>query len=134
VSQNTHPHRPLMVQAPVRALDPDGMAVVTAGTVAFAIGAVVCWVAGAGLVAAGKGWYFWVSVTGTVLGLVGLAFGLFRKSRRNRGRPVPAGNEPLMVERIVPGTPPDAPAVQAGRQDPTDQASPAVGTGSAGER
>jgi hypothetical protein len=111
VSQNTHHHRPLMVQAPVRALDPDGVAVVTTGTIGFAIGAAVCWWFTAELTAAGKQWYLWVSVTGTVIGLLGLAFGLFRKSRRNQGRPVPAGNDPLMVEVIV-DTPvtPDAPS------------------------
>jgi hypothetical protein len=94
-----------MVQAPVRALDPDGVAVVTTGTVGFAIGAVVCWFAAPELAAVGKQWYFWVSVSGTVLGLLGLSFGLFRKSRRNRGRPVPAGNEPIMVARRVDPSP-----------------------------
>lgn len=94
-----------MVQAPVRALDPDGVAVVTAGTVAFAVGAGICWWFAADLAAGGKTWYLWVAITGTVIGLLGLAFGLFRKSRRNRGRPVPAGNDPMVVEMIV-----DAPA------------------------
>ena len=73
-----------MVQAPVRALDPDGVAVVTAGTVAFAVGAVVCWLNLAQLTATGKGWYLGVAVTGAVLGLLGLAWGLFRKVRRRR--------------------------------------------------
>jgi hypothetical protein len=83
VSQNNQ-HRPLMVQAPVRALDPDGVAVVTAGTLAFAVGAVVCWLNLVPLTAMGKGWYLGVAVTGTVLGLLGLAWGLFRKLRRKR--------------------------------------------------
>lgn len=73
-----------MVQAPVRALDPDGVAVVTAGTVGFAVGAVICWLNLAQLTATGKGWYLGVAVTGTVLGLLGLAWGLFRKVRRRR--------------------------------------------------
>ncbi len=94
-----------MVQAPVRALDPDGVAVVTTGTVGFAIGAVVCWWLAPDLAAAGKQWYFMVSVTGTVIGLLGLAFGLFRKSRRNRGRSVPAEDGPVMVEMIGDTTP-----------------------------
>lgn len=86
VSQNTHHHKPLMVQAPVRALDPDGVAVVTTGTIGFAVGAVVCWWVAPELAAAGKQWYFGVAVTGTVLGLVGLVVGLVRKTRRRRGR------------------------------------------------
>ncbi len=98
-----------MVQAPVRALDPDGVAVVTTGTIAFAIGAAVCWWLTPELTAVGKQWYFWVSVNGTIVGLLGLAFGLFRKSRRNRGRSVPAGEaDPMVVEMIV-----DAPAGEA---------------------
>ncbi len=90
VTQNTHHHKPLMVQAPVRALDPDGVAVVSAGTVAFAIAAVVCWVTRADLGALGKLWYLGVSVTGTALGLLGLAFGLYRKLRRRRNLAAPA--------------------------------------------
>lgn len=85
MTQNSHHHRPLMVQAPVRALDPDGMTVVTAGTIAFAIGAGVCWWLLPQLEAAGKGWYLGVSITGFALGMFGLGFGLFRKQRRRSG-------------------------------------------------
>lgn len=84
VTQNSHQHKPLMVQAPVRALDPDGVAVVSAGTVAFAIGAGVCWWQSAALAATGRLWYLGVALAGTVIGLLGLAFGLFRKARRRR--------------------------------------------------
>jgi Protein of unknown function (DUF2530) len=73
-----------MVQAPVRALDPDGVAVVSAGTVAFAIGAITCWLVRGDLQTAGKLWYLGVSVTGTVLGLLGLSFSLYRRARRRR--------------------------------------------------
>jgi hypothetical protein len=73
-----------MVQAPVRALDADGMAVVSTGTVAFAIAAVVCWFTRADLETIGKLWYLGVSLTGTALGLLGLAFGIYRKLRRRR--------------------------------------------------
>jgi hypothetical protein len=73
-----------MVQAPVRALDPDGVAVVSTGTVAFAIATVVCWVIRNDLEAVGRLWYLGVSATGTALGLLGLAFGLYRKARRRR--------------------------------------------------
>lgn len=87
VTQNTGDHKPLLVQAPVRALDPDGLAVVTSGTVAFAIGAVVCWLWREQLVLTGRLWYLYVAILGTVMGLVGIAFGLFRGSRRR----TPAG-------------------------------------------
>ncbi len=90
VTHSAHHHKPLMVQAPVRALDPDGVAVVSAGTVAFAIAAVVCWFSRANLETIGKLWYLGVSLTGTALGLLGLAFGLFRKVRRRRQLSGPA--------------------------------------------
>jgi len=90
VTQNTHHHKPLMVQAPVRALDADGVAVVSTGTVAFVIAAVVCWLARADLAAMGKLWYLGVSLTGTALGLAGLSFSLYRKLRRRRNLAGPA--------------------------------------------
>lgn len=85
VTQNSHQHRPVLVQAPVRALDPDGVAVIGSGTVAFAVGAVVCWLFNDVLIATGRGWYLAVAISGTVLGVAGLVFGLSR--RRRRGRP-----------------------------------------------
>lgn len=66
----------------MRALDPDGVTVVTAGTIGFAVGAGVCWWVYPQLVAAGKGWYLGVAITGTVIGLLGLAFSLLRARRR----------------------------------------------------
>ena len=84
VTQNMRQHKPLMVQAPVRALDADGVAVVSAGTVAFAIASVICWLVRGDLVTAGKLWYLGVSITGTVLGLLALSFSLYRKARRRR--------------------------------------------------
>jgi len=85
VSQNNPLHRPLLVQAPVRALDPDGVTVVTAGTIGFAIGAGVCWWIYPQLVEAGRGWYLGVAITGTAIGVLGLVFSLFRAARRRRG-------------------------------------------------
>jgi hypothetical protein len=89
VTQNSPQHRPVLVQAPVRALDPDGVAVIGSGTVAFAIGAAVCWMFADVLAATGRGWYLGVAVTGTLLGLMGLAVGFTRRHRRGR-----AGLEP----------------------------------------
>ena len=106
VPQNMRHHKPLMVQAPVRALDPDGVAVVSAGTIAFAVAAVTCWLVRADLEAAGRLWYLGVSITGTVLGLLGLSFGLYRKARRRRsqaaGRPDGSIEEALVDTDGVP--------------------------------
>lgn len=87
VTQNAEDHWPILVQAPVRALDPDGIAVVSSGTVAFVIGAVVCWLLRDNLGATGRLWYFYVAIAGTVTGLMGLAVGVIRGRRRKR----PAG-------------------------------------------
>jgi hypothetical protein len=84
VTQNSPEHRPVLVQAPVRALDPDGVAVIGSGTAAFAIGAAVCWIFADTLAATGRGWYLGVAVTGTLLGFVGLAVGFTRRHRRAR--------------------------------------------------
>lgn len=84
VSQNNHQHRPLMVQAPVRALDPDGVAVVTAGTIGFAVSAALCWWLAPQLAAAGKLWYLGVAIIGTLIGLIGLTITFIRRARRRR--------------------------------------------------
>lgn len=84
VTQNTGEHRPILMQAPVRALDPDGIAVVGSGTAAFAAGAIACWIFLAPLTATGRAWYLWVAITGTAIGLAGLAVGLMRGRKRRR--------------------------------------------------
>ncbi|MGV8909764.1 MAG: DUF2530 domain-containing protein [Propionicimonas sp.] len=101
MTQNMRYHKPLMVQAPVRALDADGVAVVSAGTVAFAIGAVTCWLVRGDLEAAGKLWYLGVSITGTVLGLLGLSFGLYRKARRRRRALDPTGETGSIEKTLI---------------------------------
>ncbi len=87
VTQNSRLTRPALVQAPVRALDPDGLGIVGSGTAAFAVGAVVCWVFNDVLAATGRGWYLAVAITGTVIGLIGLAFGLNRRRKHARTEP-----------------------------------------------
>jgi len=94
VTQNSPQHRPVLVQAPVRALDPDGVAVIGSGTVAFAVGAAVCWMFADVLAATGRGWYLGVAITGTVLGLLGLGVGFARRHRRER-RELERADEPL---------------------------------------
>lgn len=83
------------MQAPVRALDPDGFAVVGSGTVAFAIGAVVCWVFLSQLTSTGRGWYLYVAIVGTLIGVAGLGVGFIRRHRRQRP------NRALVEEPLV---------------------------------
>jgi len=75
-------HTPLLVQAPVRALDPDGAAVITSGTAAFAVAWLVCWLEFEALVAAGQGWWLGVCMVGFVIGVVGTAISWTRHRRR----------------------------------------------------
>ncbi len=86
----------------MRALDPDGVTVVTAGTIGFAIGVAVCWWSYPQLLALGKGWYLGVAITGTVIGVLGLAFSLLRVARRRRRG---AGDTPADPDAL-PETPP----------------------------
>jgi hypothetical protein len=86
VTQNGGEHKPILVQAPVRALDPDGIAVVGSGTAAFAAGAIACWVFLEPLTATGRAWYLWVAITGTVIGVIGLGIGLARGRKRRHSR------------------------------------------------
>lgn len=101
----------------MRALDPDGVTVVTAGTIGFAIGTGLCWWGYAQLAAAGKGWYLGVAITGTAIGLLGLAFSLFRARRRRRTE-VETPDEPLDDLPVVP----PRRALESPSQDPTPSA------------
>lgn len=104
VTQNGVQHRPLLVQAPVRALDPDGVAVVTAGTVGFGVGVISCAVWLPQLTAAGKGWYLGVAILGFCLGLAGVAFSLVRRHRRQNvlpSRALDASAEATSVEKAA---------------------------------
>lgn len=76
------PHKPLLVQAPVRALDPDGAGILTLGTVAFAIATVVCWLNLDALNSAGQGWWLGVCLVGVAIGLIGTVFSWSRHRRR----------------------------------------------------
>ncbi len=87
VTRNAPDHRPILAQAPVRALDPDGIAVVSSGTAAFAVGAVVCWIFRDSLAASGRDWYFLVAVAGTLIGGLGLVISVVRGRRRRTGAP-----------------------------------------------
>ena len=77
------PHRHFWVQAPVPALDVDGLAVVTVGTATFGGAAVIMAVAYDWLAAHGHGSWLQISVAGFALGLIGLAY-CWRRRRRRR--------------------------------------------------
>lgn len=80
------PARHLLVQAPVPAMDVDGFTVTLIGLVAFAVASVLSVVFYRDLDRAGDGWWLGVCLSGFGLGLVGLAYCLYRRSRRRAGR------------------------------------------------
>ena len=75
-------HRHFLVQAPVPAVDVDGLAVVTVGTAIFGLISVVFAFAYDWLAANGHGIWLQVSLSGFVLGLIGLAYCWNRRRRR----------------------------------------------------
>ncbi len=76
---------PMLVQAPVKALDEDGVAVAVISTVAFAVASVVAWINVGALSAGGHRWWLWVAVSGTVIGIGFTAYCLIRRAR-NKAR------------------------------------------------
>ncbi|MFL6027950.1 MAG: DUF2530 domain-containing protein [Friedmanniella sp.] len=90
-----HEHHHLLVQAPVPAVDVDGIRVVTVGTVLFAVASILTALLYPRLQAEGRGWWLGVCVSGFVLGLVGLLYCWNRVRQRRRGTgPTAAGADP----------------------------------------
>ncbi|SDR84773.1 Protein of unknown function [Friedmanniella luteola] len=79
-----HHHR--LVQAPVPAVDVDGLRVVAVGTVLFAVAAVLTGLRRDQLVAAGHEDWFGVCVSGAGLGLLGLLY-CWNRVRQRRSAP-----------------------------------------------
>jgi hypothetical protein len=79
-------HRHFLVQAPVPPADVDGLAIVTVGTAIFGLVSVVFAFAYDWLAAHGHGIWLQISVSGFVLGLVGLAY-CWNRRRRRRDAP-----------------------------------------------
>lgn len=73
------------MQAPVPALDVDGLTVVSVGTLMFAVAAVILALDYADLKAEGHGWWLGVAVSGFLLGLVGLLYCGNRRRQRQVG-------------------------------------------------
>jgi hypothetical protein len=67
-------------------MDVDGLNVTRLGLVLFAVASVLAGVYYPQLERAGNGWWLGVCVSGFGLGLVGLAYCLYRRSRRRAGR------------------------------------------------
>lgn len=67
-------------------LDADGVGAVAAGTVAWAVLAVVLFVLRDRLVAADAQWWLWVALTGTGLGLPGLWYTTRRRAAYRRAQ------------------------------------------------
>jgi hypothetical protein len=76
-------HRHFWVQAPVPALDVDGLAVVTVGTVIFALVSVVLAIGYDWLATHGRTSWLQISVAGFLLGLIVLAYCWNRRRRRH---------------------------------------------------
>ena len=76
-------HHHFLVQAPVPAVDADGIRVVSVGTVLFMVASVVLGLLHPQLVAAGRGWWLLVCLSGAGLGLIGLLYCWNRVRRRS---------------------------------------------------
>ena len=75
-------HHHFLVQAPVPPADVDGLAVVSVGTAIFGLVSVILAFAYDWLAAHGHGIWLQISVSGFVLGLIGLAYCWNRRRRR----------------------------------------------------
>jgi hypothetical protein len=84
VSQDDAEHHLPTLQAPVKALDPHGVTIVTLGTVMFVIGTAICWWQLPALQSLGKGWWFATAALGTVIGVLALTVLLVRRRLRLR--------------------------------------------------
>ena len=92
-------HHHILVQAPVPAVDVDGIRVVTVGTALYAVAAVVTGLLHPRLAADGRGWWFAVCVSGFGLGLLGLIYCWNRVRQRRAGSgPTAAGADPVSAE------------------------------------
>lgn len=98
-----NPRRHLLVQAPVPAVDADGVGVVAVGTILWALAAGVLWLNLGALNELGHQWWLWVAVSGFGLGVVGLVYSLHRARRRTSARAAQAVRERSVKEGLVDG-------------------------------
>lgn len=84
VSQDDEGPRLPTLQAPVKALDPHGVQIVSVGTIAFVIGTLVCWWQLPALQVIGKAWWLSTALLGTGIGVLSLVVLLALRRRRLR--------------------------------------------------
>jgi hypothetical protein len=75
-------HQPILQQAPVKALDPDGKLVLRIGTGAFAVATLICGILYPTLAASGQLWRLWVAAAGLALGVIALVVVAVASRRR----------------------------------------------------
>ncbi len=78
------PKKPYFVQAPVKALEEDGINVGVVGTICFAIGVVWLTFQYQSLKESNTLWYLWTAITGLILGVCFTVWTFLRKRRRIR--------------------------------------------------
>ncbi|MDR1712435.1 MAG: DUF2530 domain-containing protein [Propionibacteriaceae bacterium] len=76
--------KPVLMQAPVKALDPDGKLVLAIGSGGFGVATVVCLALYGELAVSGQLWRLWVALTGLGLGLLALAIVWWRRRGTTR--------------------------------------------------
>ena len=82
-------HHALM-QAPVEAVDEDGVAAALVGTGVSVVATLLMWWQYALLAARGQGWWLWVALTATGAGVLFIAYTLYRKRLRLSPLPQPS--------------------------------------------
>jgi hypothetical protein len=71
-----------LVQAPIDPVDEDGVAAAVVGTVVSVLAIGVTGWQYSWLASSGQGWWLWTAMTATGLGVMFIAYALYRKRRR----------------------------------------------------
>lgn len=76
------PHHHALVQAPVDPVDEDGVAAAVVGTVISLVATAVTAWQYSWLASQGHAWWLWTAITAAGLGVMFIAYALYRKRRR----------------------------------------------------
>jgi hypothetical protein len=82
VDSVSEPHHHTLVQAPVDPVDEDGVAAAVVGTVISVLATGIAAWQYSWLAARGQVWWLWTALTATGLGVMFIAYALYRKRRR----------------------------------------------------